>query len=583
MPLLICAVLIVVMAVFAAFTYQAVRSASVHAAQSRTESVAQQLAGILDQSMQRTLSDARHAASAPAFIAFLKKPTDSSRDAALAELKRIAARSPQALDVELRDGSGHRVLGTTMFAPAGALTAPSPGREVEVSPMTASGDSIWVDVTARVHATPSDTLGTLVEYTSLGGAQSTKAIEDLIGPSATFLIGDGDGSMWTDLSHRVPGPSFDPRSKRTNVRDTVGGGRLGSVVRLNAAPWVVWVALPMSTVLQPARSLLGRLVIAAVIVLIVGAGIAWIVSRRISGPLIALTEASEGIASGDYSHRVASARDDELGRLASAFNSMAAQVDDARRNLEQRVSERTAELRGALDRLNLAQQELVRGEKLAFLGQLAGGVGHELRNPLGVMTNAVHYLGLVLQNAPQTVVEYLGILRTQIGLAERIVGDLLDSARVKPPQREAVAPSDLFAEQMRRIAIHPGITVDTHVAPDVPRLYVDRIQLGQVILNLISNGVQAIGESNGTLTLSARLDGGNMAVLDVEDTGSGVAPENLALIFEPLFTTKARGLGLGLSVARSLVVANGGELSVTSEKGRGSTFTVRLPVVGDAS
>src|SRR6185437_14623640 len=159
-----------------------------------------------------------------------------------------------------------------------------------------------------------------------------------------------------------------------------------------------------------------------------------------------------------------------------------------------------------------------------------------------------------------------GILRTQIGLAERIVGDLLDSARVKAPQREAVAARDLFSDQLKRIAIHPGITVDVDVPADVPPLYVDRIQLGQVLLNLISNGTQAIGE--------------RMATLEVEDTGSGIGPENLPHIFEPLFTTKARGLGLGLSVARSLVVVNGGELAVESEKGRGSTFTVRVPIVG---
>ncbi|HWC45700.1 MAG TPA: ATP-binding protein, partial [Casimicrobiaceae bacterium] len=264
----------------------------------------------------------------------------------------------------------------------------------------------------------------------------------------------------------------------------------------------------------------------------------------------------------------------------ASFNSMAAQVEDGRRDLEQRVAERTTELRGALERLSLAQQEVVRSEKLAFLGQLAGGVGHELRNPLGVMTNAVHYLGLVLQNAPATVVEYLGILRTQIGLAERIVGDLLDSARVKAPQREAVAARDLFSDQLKRIAIHPGITVDVDVPADIPPLYVDRIQLGQVLLNLISNGTQAIGESKGTLTLRARANGDRMATMEVQDTGGGIGPEDLPHIFEPLFTTKARGLGLGLSVARSLVVVNGGELTVESEKGRGSTFTVRVPIVG---
>ncbi|HKV50494.1 MAG TPA: ATP-binding protein [Gemmatimonadaceae bacterium] len=583
LPLLICALLIVVMGMFAALTYAAVRNASVRAAQSRTEAVAQQLATLLDASGQRMLSDAHQAASTPVFAAFLRKPSDSARAAALAELQKLAARQPQSLGAELRDAGGRRVLGTNTFAPSNALTVPATGRDVEISPVRATGDSIWMTVAARVHAGPSDTLGTLVQYSNLNNGQSTKAISDLIGPSSTFLLGDADGSMWTDLVHRVEGPSFNPRSRRTNVRDTVGGGRLGSVVRMNSTPWVVWVGMPMSTVLEPAHALLSSLVLTAVVILVVAAGVAWMVSRRLTGPLRALTAASDGIATGDYSRRVVAVRDDELGRLAVAFNSMAGQIDDGRRQLEQRVAERTAELRGALDRLSLAQQEVVRTEKLAFLGQLAGGVGHELRNPLGVMTNAVHYLGLVLQNAPATVVDYLGILRTQIGLAERIVGDLLDSARVKPPQREVVTARELFTAQLNRIAIHPGITVDVDVPADEPRFYVDRIQLGQVVLNLISNGAQAIGESNGTLTLRARVDGANMALLDVADTGSGVAPEDLDRIFEPLFTTKARGLGLGLSVARSLVAANGGEISVTSERGHGSTFTVRLPIAGAAA
>lgn len=580
LPLLICALLIVVMTVFAVLTYEALRREDIRAAEARTDAVAQQLASLLDASMQRTLADARQEGIAPAFVAFLRTPNDNTRPAAQAELDRLAARSATSLGIELRDAGGRRVLGTTSFSPNGALVVPSAGRDAEVSPLRATHDSIWIDVAARVHAGASDTLGTLVQYANLGTAQSQKALNSLIGATAVFLLGDQDNSVWTDLAHPVPGPAFNPRSTRSLIRDTVSGGRLGSVMRMHTAPWVVWVGLPMSTVLAPANRLLVRLVVTAAIILVIGAGIAWMMSRRLTAPLGDLTEASEGITAGDYSRRVPAVRDDELGRLAVSFNSMAAQIEDGRRDLEQRVAERTTELRGALDRLSLAQQEVVRTEKLAFLGQLAGGVGHELRNPLGVMTNAVHYLGLVLQNAPQTVVEYLGILRTQIGLAERIVGDLLDSARVKAPQREAVAARDLFSDQLKRIAIHPGITVHVDVPPDVPPLYVDRVQLGQVVLNLISNGAQAIGESKGTLTLRARRDGNQMAVLDVQDSGGGIAPENMQHIFEPLFTTKARGLGLGLSVARSLVTANGGEISVESEQGTGSTFTVRVPMAG---
>ncbi len=580
LPLLICALLLGVMAVFAALTYAALRHESIRAAEARTGAVAQQLASLLDVSMQRSLADARQAAMAPPLVAFLRAPNDSTKAAAAAELHRLASRAPQTLGMELRDAAGRRVLGTAPFSPNGALIAPSPGHDAEVGPLRATGDSIWIDVVARVHAGATDSLGTLVQYSNIGSGQSQKALSDLIGPNAVFLLGDQDNSMWTNLERPVTGPALNPGSARAIIHDTVGGGRIGSIVRMHAAPWVVWVGLPMTTVLAPAHTLLGRLVVTAAILLLIGAAVAWTASRRLTGPLGDLTEASEGIAAGNYALRVTPVRDDELGRLAASFNTMAAQVEDSRRDLEQRVAERTTELRGALDRLSVAQQEIVRTEKLAFLGQLAGGVGHELRNPLGVMTNAVHYLGLVLQNAPATVVEYLGILRTQIGLAERIVGDLLDSARVKSPQREPVAARDLFSDQLKRIAIHPGITVNVDVPADVPPLFVDRVQLGQVVLNLISNGAQAIGESKGTLTLRARGDGNHMAVLDVQDTGAGIAPENIDHIFEPLFTTKARGLGLGLSVARSLVAANGGEISVESEKGHGSTFTVRVPMVG---
>jgi signal transduction histidine kinase len=342
---------------------------------------------------------------------------------------------------------------------------------------------------------------------------------------------------------------------------------------------VVWVGVPEPVILAPVHTMVRRLLLMALGILLLGAGIAWIASTRIVMPLRQLTRAAEGIAAGDYTVRVPTERTDELGRLATSFNSMAAQVDDGRRTLEARVEERTAELSDALERLHSAQEELVRKEKLALLGQLAGGVGHELRNPLGVMTNAVHYLGLVLPDAPPTVHEYLGILRTQIGLAERIVGDLLDSARVKSPEREPVAIGPLLTEQLGRVGRPDDVRVAFDIAPDVPHAYVDRVQIGQVLVNLITNGVQAMAGRGGTLTLRANRDGGRQVRVDVIDTGPGIADEHLAKIFEPLFTTKARGIGLGLAVARTLALANGGTLTVTSQPGMGATFRLLLPTV----
>jgi signal transduction histidine kinase len=269
---------------------------------------------------------------------------------------------------------------------------------------------------------------------------------------------------------------------------------------------------------------------------------------------------------------------DEIGQLGAAFNVMAQQVADSRAVLEARVEERTRALQDALAELKATQNELVKREKLAILGQLAGGVGHELRNPLGVMTNALYYLDVVLRDERPEVKEYLGILRTQIGLSEKIIGDLLDFARVKPPQREPAPLGEIVAEQLQRLGPLNGVTLASDIPPTLPPACVDRVQLGQVVLNLLTNAVQAMNGGQGTLTVRGTLETPDRLRLDVRDTGSGISLEDSRRIFEPLFTTKARGIGLGLAVSRTLVRANGGEITFVSEAGRGTTFSVRLPI-----
>jgi signal transduction histidine kinase len=248
--------------------------------------------------------------------------------------------------------------------------------------------------------------------------------------------------------------------------------------------------------------------------------------------------------------------------------------------LEKRVQERTRELETALNELHAAQESLVRREKLAMLGQLAGSVGHELRNPLGVMTNAIYYLLMVLKEAPSNVKEYLGILRTQISLSEKIIGDLLDFARVKQPQVETVAVEKILREQLERVGDLNGVKLVEDIAPGLPPVRVDRIQIGQVVLNLVTNALQAMEGKNGnggTLKVQARRGSNGYVRVEVSDTGVGMTPSQLDKIFEPLFTTKARGIGLGLAVSRSLMQANGGAISAVSEEGKGSTLSIDLP------
>ena len=237
--------------------------------------------------------------------------------------------------------------------------------------------------------------------------------------------------------------------------------------------------------------------------------------------------------------------------------------------LEEMVEERTRKLQDA-------QERLVRRERLAVLGQLAGGVGHELRNPLGVISNAVYYLKTVLTDADETTREFLDIISAEVRNSSKIISDLLDFSRTRMPDREEVAVSELVAQVLKKRPPPEEVEVITEFAPDLPPVFVDPRQMGQVLGNLVTNAYQAMKEG-GKLTISAQAEEGQVSI-SVGDTGCGISPENMAKLFEPLFTTKSRGIGLGLAVSRSLVEANGGSIEVESEVGKGSTFTVRLPV-----
>jgi PAS domain S-box-containing protein len=237
--------------------------------------------------------------------------------------------------------------------------------------------------------------------------------------------------------------------------------------------------------------------------------------------------------------------------------------------LQEMVNERTREL-------GEAQEKLLRQERLAVLGQLAGSVGHELRNPLGVISNAVFFLNLIQPDPEIKVREYLEIIANETRTAEKIITDLLDFSRVKFVDREPVSVMELVERTLGRFPIPQNVQLSLDIPKDLPQLNVDLHQLIQVLGNLTTNACQAMPDG-GDLTISARLVN-DMVALSVTDTGMGIGPENMKRLFEPLFTTKTRGIGLGLAVSRKLTEANGGRIEVRSEAGRGSTFTVYLPL-----
>ena len=262
----------------------------------------------------------------------------------------------------------------------------------------------------------------------------------------------------------------------------------------------------------------------------------------------------------------------QLKKMSEELKKYNIALEEARSNLEQKVEERTKQLKEA-------QEALVRKEKLAVIGQLAGGVGHELRNPLGVIKNATYFLNMKVDTIKdEAVKDNIAIIRREINIAGRIITDLLDFARVKSPVRRETDLNQLVRETLSKSLIPANITVSTDLARKLAPVFIDPDQVGQIFLNLIENAIQAM-EKGGALEINTRPAKGAFVVAFV-DQGYGIPENDLEKIFEPLFTTKAKGIGLGLAVSNNLAEANGGAILVESKVGRGSTFTVRFTEEG---
>lgn len=269
---------------------------------------------------------------------------------------------------------------------------------------------------------------------------------------------------------------------------------------------------------------------------------------------------------------------DELIQLRQLMADLQ-KADTERRGSEQALKEHSERLEEVLEErakeLHDAQEEVVRKEKLATVGELAAGVGHELRNPLAVIANAVYYLQLTLTEADETTKEYLDIISSEVRKTGEIVSALLDLTRTFVPDREKTAISELVSRSLGKRPAPEGVEVTSDIPSELPAVFVDPRQMQQVLDNLVTNAYQAMPQG-GSLTISARGDKGAVRV-SVVDTGAGISRENLKKIFEPLFTTRGRGIGLGLAVSKRLVEANGAWIEVQSEEGKGSTFTLVLP------
>lgn len=578
-PLAAATVILLVVGTLATTSLLALRRTLHDNAGARLITLNEQLGGNFTSSTAASRQRYLAMAGRPAIAAYLQDPGEGARDAAVAALEPSGPQSELTLKVELRRRDGRIELmrengseASTLLGsgydhdwPALADAAASSDPRVHIGKLRQSGEIIFWPAVAMV---PKHADAFVVTWRRIGNnAQARADIARTLGSEAAIYLGNADETVWSELGvpssappPSTPGQVFQfaraGRDRMIAVRGVIGG-----------TPWAYSLEFPTAVVEAPARRFVWTMSQIAAGCVLAGALLAWVVSRRVTAPLLTLATAADRIARGEPA-RVDLKRQDELGRLGIAFNAMAAEVEAARRHLEEAVEKRTGELRAA-------QESLARREKLALIGHLASGVGHEIRNPLGVMANAVFYLETIQPDASPEVRQYLGILRRQIELSAKIVNDLLELSRTSPANRERIGIDRLVDERLQRVGTSAAVEAD--IPPDLPPVVVDPVHAGQVLDNLFTNALQAIDGAPGKVRVKARATDDGFVRVEVSDTGPGIPREHFGKVFEPLFTTKARGIGLGLALSKSLAQANGGDLALVSGPDQSATFAFTLP------
>ncbi len=252
----------------------------------------------------------------------------------------------------------------------------------------------------------------------------------------------------------------------------------------------------------------------------------------------------------------------------------------ARTNREQAARYQTlaSEFATANENLKAAQSEVQRSERLAALGQLTAGLAHELRNPLGTIKNSAEMLAKRLPEADPIARELSGYISTEVDRTNELVKRFLDFARpfrLRVEASELTEVIDRAIQQVESRAQQHKVTIIRNDSPDVGPLPIDAQWIEQLVANLLGNAIDASPQGSAVTILTRPVEGG--AELAVVDRGVGIAPENLASVFNPFFTTKADGTGLGLAIVSKIVDEHRGRIHVESVPGEGTTFQIWLP------
>ena len=622
LPLLMTAVLVVVLTVSLALTERTLTRSARDAVAVRLARATQQLATSVARGADQRAALQHAVASDSAIRRLLRSATDSNRSntsgqpssaavdaailaAARTALDRLTAATDSGLPIELWSAAGRRLLrlgkdslSVTEAAPpevASSRTADNVTPRADsarVSEFYVSHGRVFFEIALPIYENGQRIGYITQQHRVTEGPQASQALRELIGEDVTGYFRNRAGSFWSTLGGM---PAGAPEGKATtDTLSTASRPGVGDLMVTQAAiagtPWAISLELPTDVIAARSRPTMMRLGLFSLLLVIVSAGASWLISKRITRPLAALSAAAEGLAIGDYSRPVNDSGRDEVARLAKTFNRMRQEIGATHDELEAQVEEAQT----VAEELEQTNTQLLEAKASADLANKAKSdflavMSHELRTPLNAIGGYVQLIALGI-HGPVTPAQTEALARTTRSQQRllTLVNDVLNFAKLDAGQvhydwkdvsldaalsgLEAVIAPQVQAKALRYCyaACDPLLTA-----------HADHDKIQQVVLNLLSNAIKFTPE-RGSITVSCSATDTEVRV-HVHDTGVGIPEDRARTVFDPFVQVDRTlnrphdGVGLGLAISRDLARGMGGDLVVDSVPGQGSTFTLILP------